>query len=139
MRRNARLVSSHGLVDLGLPEFSWTHEFRTALRRSGFHCLGSLTQKLKLCTIFAKTSRRRCQGPRKGHAEGLFHAGTLSIADPFLDGVWCVSFADPQFVSAIKWNQQKGASYASGYSGDIGSGSTTAYDALPPKPWKAAP
>mmetsp|Transcript_3072 Transcript_3072/g.4432 ORF Transcript_3072/g.4432 Transcript_3072/m.4432 type:complete len:155 (-) Transcript_3072:211-675(-) len=26
-----------------------------------------------------------------------------------------------------------------GYSGDIGDGPTTAYDALPPKPWKASP
>jgi hypothetical protein len=27
-------------------------------------------------------------------------------------------------------------SFAMGFSGDIGKGSTTAYDALPPKPWK---
>ncbi|KAL3826272.1 hypothetical protein ACHAXA_004590 [Cyclostephanos tholiformis] len=29
--------------------------------------------------------------------------------------------------------------FAMGFSGDIGDGPTTAYDALPPKPWKAAP
>jgi len=29
--------------------------------------------------------------------------------------------------------------FAIGFSGDIGDGPTTAYDALPPKPWKAAP
>ncbi|KAL3796310.1 hypothetical protein ACHAW5_003847 [Stephanodiscus triporus] len=28
--------------------------------------------------------------------------------------------------------------FAMGFSGDIGDGPTTAYDALPPKPWKAA-
>ena len=27
--------------------------------------------------------------------------------------------------------------FAMGFSGDIGDGPTTAYDALPPKPWKA--
>jgi hypothetical protein len=29
--------------------------------------------------------------------------------------------------------------FAMGFSGDIGEGPTTAYDALPPKPWKASP
>jgi len=29
--------------------------------------------------------------------------------------------------------------FAMGFTGDIGDGPTTAYDALPPKPWKAAP
>jgi hypothetical protein len=29
--------------------------------------------------------------------------------------------------------------YAISFSGDIGDGPTTAYDALPPKPWKGAP
>lgn len=29
--------------------------------------------------------------------------------------------------------------FAIGFSGDIGDGATTAYDALPPKPWKASP
>ncbi|EJK52869.1 hypothetical protein THAOC_27807 [Thalassiosira oceanica] len=29
--------------------------------------------------------------------------------------------------------------YANAFSGDIGSGAQTAYDVLPPKPWKAAP
>jgi hypothetical protein len=29
--------------------------------------------------------------------------------------------------------------FAMGFSGDIGKGATTAYDALPPKPWKGAP
>lgn len=29
--------------------------------------------------------------------------------------------------------------FAMSFSGDIGDGPTTAYDALPPKPWKAAP
>ncbi len=29
--------------------------------------------------------------------------------------------------------------FATGFTGDIGDGPTTAYDALPPKPWKQAP
>lgn len=29
--------------------------------------------------------------------------------------------------------------YAIGFTGDIGEGATTAYDALPPKPWKGSP
>mmetsp|Transcript_1150 Transcript_1150/g.2724 ORF Transcript_1150/g.2724 Transcript_1150/m.2724 type:complete len:159 (+) Transcript_1150:101-577(+) len=45
-----------------------------------------------------------------------------------------------QFVSDMLrvFNTDKPFAFPAGFSGDIGDGPTTAYDALPPKPWKAS-
>mmetsp|Transcript_26087 Transcript_26087/g.61963 ORF Transcript_26087/g.61963 Transcript_26087/m.61963 type:complete len:135 (+) Transcript_26087:456-860(+) len=42
-----------------------------------------------------------------------------------------------QLGDSASGNDFPSLSKATGYSGDVGSGSTTAYDALPPKKWKA--
>ena len=60
--------------------------------------------------------------------------GALVVFEPSYNSL----LSTPPYLYSLTHNSQDGK-FAMGFSGDVEGGGKTAYDVLPPKPWKAAP
>ena len=60
--------------------------------------------------------------------------GALVVFEPSSNSL----LSPPPYLYSLTHNSQDGK-FAMGFSGDVEGGGKTAYDVLPPKPWKAAP
>ena len=63
-------------------------------------------------------------------------SGALVVFEPSSNSL----VSPPPYLShTLSHNSLQDGKFAMGFSGDVEGGGKTAYDVLPPKPWKAAP